>query len=449
MCSMYRHASEYYYVNRTETCGHKCESDILFSGENKDFAETWLLIWSIVCLLTTGFAIYSFLTDSSQFRYPERIIVIMSFTYFMYSLGNFVRLIFGREEISCHQESQHNVSLLITEGPDNFSCTIVFVIIYFFGMSSALWWVNLTITWFLSAGLNWSPEAIERKSSYFHFIAWLIPSIKTLAILIMRAVDADELTGSCFIGNHSKGTLLAFVIIPSAFYLLLGSFFLSARLYCFYLSKQLKTCTSLRVRHGSHHSSASSSHHSASHAHITTPALSHSPLSSCCNPKDTQELMNWKISCFTIFYMLPSFFHLAFNVYEYLERDSWYLNGSPDRPSLELYTIKIFMNFVVGIQSGLWIWSLRTPARICGQMCSRFRQTKPSAHNHTKPTYLMPAVYPVATMPSAPSSSAGGTSTLPPHFVRYQQQSQQQLFSTMDKNNRPSRSLGKGGETTV
>lgn len=317
-------------------------------------------------------------------------------------------------------------------------------------MSSALWWVNLTITWFLSAGLHWSPEAIERKSSYFHFIAWLIPSIKTLTILIMRAVDANELTGSCFVGNHSKGTLLAFVILPSALYLMIGSLFLFARLCRFYMTKQMKTCTSLRVRHPSHHSSTSSSHHSASHTHITSPALSHSPLSSCCNPKDTQELMNWKITCFTVFYMLPAFFSLAFSVYEYLERDSWYLNGSPDRPSLELYTIKIFMNFVVGIQSGLWIWSLRTPARICGQMCSRFRHSKPSGH--PKPTYLMsvPSVNPVATLPSVASSSAGGMSTLPPHFVRYQQQSQQQqLFSTIDKNNRQSRGLGKGGETTV
>ena len=444
MCSMYRHASEYFYVNRTDTCSHKCASDILFSSENKDFAETWLLIWSIVCLLTTAFALYTFLADAAQFRYPERIIVIMAFTHFMFALGHVVRLALGREAVSCHTESQHNVSLLITEGPDNLSCTLVFVVTYFFGMASALWWVNLTIAWFLSAGLNWSAEAIERRASYFHFSAWLIPSLKTLAILIMREVDADELTGSCFVGSHANGTLLAFVIIPSSFYLLLGSFFLFARLYCFYLAKQVKTCTSLRVRHASHHSSASSSHHSAS-GHLSAAA------SACCNPKDMQALLDCKINLFTLFYMVPAFFQLAFHVYEYLERDTWYLSGSPDRPNFEMFTIRIFMNFVVGIQSGLWIWSLKTSAGGCGQMCSRFRHCKPVAH--TKPTYLMtlPAVSPVTTLPSAASSSMGGLSTLPPHYVRYQQQQQgsQQLFSTLDKNNRQARGLGKGGETTV
>jgi frizzled protein 4 len=452
ICSKFRHASEYFYVNRTETCSHKCEADILFSRENKDFAEMWLLIWSSTCLVVSGIAVCFFLIDSSHFRYPERIIVIMSFTYFMCSIGYFVRIMFGRSAIACHQEQQHNVSLLITEGPDNFSCTIVFVIIYFFGMSSALWWVNLTISCFLSAGLNWSSEAIERKSSYFHFFAWFIPAIKTLAILIMREVDADELTGSCFVGNHSKSTLIAFLIVPRAVYLLTGTLLLLACICCFYLKKTpvRETCSPASP-HGSQHSSCSFTHMS-SRVHSASASIGHhNHVSSFCNPKDAltmQELRNWKISCFTIFYMLPAFFMLAFNVYEYRERDSWYMRGSPDRPSLELYTIMIFMNFVIGIQSGLWIWSLRSPAEICGQVCARFRS--PKQITQPKPSYLIsvpPSCSDGLSLPSRAPSLSAATSYHLPLPVR------QPLLPNQDldqiSNHSRLRSRSRGDETTV
>ena len=122
LCLAFKHPSQFYYINRTEECSQRCAADVLFSRENKDFAETWLLIWSVTCLVVTTSTVLSFKTRSLPFRCPERIV-------FMYSLGYMIRLIFGREEVSCHLDSQHNVSLLITEGPDNFKCTVVFVLL--------------------------------------------------------------------------------------------------------------------------------------------------------------------------------------------------------------------------------------------------------------------------------------------------------------------------------
>ncbi len=52
-------------------------------------------------------------------------------------------------------------------------------------MASSIWWVVLTLTWFLAAGLKWGHEAIESNSQYFHLAAWAVPTIKTIAILAM------------------------------------------------------------------------------------------------------------------------------------------------------------------------------------------------------------------------------------------------------------------------
>lgn len=81
----------------------------------------------------------------------------------------------------------------------------------------------LTLTWFLAAGLKWGHEAIEMHSSYFHIAAWAIPAVKTIVILIMRLVDADDLTGLCYVGNLQQEALTGFVVAPLATYLLIGT----------------------------------------------------------------------------------------------------------------------------------------------------------------------------------------------------------------------------------
>ncbi len=38
------------------------------------------------------------------------------------------------------------------------------MLLYFFSIAGIVWWVILTITWFLAAGPKWSCEAIEKKA---------------------------------------------------------------------------------------------------------------------------------------------------------------------------------------------------------------------------------------------------------------------------------------------
>jgi len=497
LCSHLKHSSFYYYVNRTERCAHTCSADVLFSKENKDFVETWLLIWSVLCLLTTALTVVTFFAAGTEtFRFPEKMIVFIAACYLMFSLGLLVRLSVGREGISCQVESQYGISLLITEGPYNLPCTIVFVLVYFFGFASAAWWVNLTITWFLCSGLNWSCEAVARKSSIFHSFAWIIPSIQTLGVLVGRGVDADELTGICFVGNHSRSMLMSFVILPLAMYLLIGFAFLVARVYfVYFLSQRQKTCDSLRVRHGSHQSSSSSSNHS----HLPSSTNSNSstsstPVSSCgpCHPpQDNQEFLNLRIGIFSFFYLFPGLCLLVGFICEYVHRESWYRAGSTDMPNIEFFIINIFLSLVVGIKAGCWFLSSKSPLKIWNKTLGLRLSFKNKKRPPTPPSYLLPTMT-VPTMVSAPSAqtlggtigpflypssnpsstlhssqhfstirSAGGYKVVQtgsagvpshqPHFQAYLHHPQpiyptMMGTSTLDKT---SRGLRKGGETTV
>lgn len=80
----------------------------------------------------------------------------------------------------------------VTQGTKHEPCTILFMLLYFFGMASSIWWVILTLTWFLAAGLKWGHEAIEANSQYFHLAAWAVPALKTITILAMGKVEGEH-----------------------------------------------------------------------------------------------------------------------------------------------------------------------------------------------------------------------------------------------------------------
>lgn len=95
---------------------------------------------------------------------------------------------------------------LITQGTKYPMCTFVFMILYFFGMASSIWWVILTLTWFLAAGLKWGHEAIEANSQYFHLVAWAAPAFKTLSILSMGKIEGMKIDTrfNCFYVTISR-----------------------------------------------------------------------------------------------------------------------------------------------------------------------------------------------------------------------------------------------------
>ncbi|PIK53113.1 putative frizzled-9-like [Apostichopus japonicus] len=335
--SMCGNPDRFIYLPQTKECAQRCVNDVLYRRGDKDFAELWISVWSILCLVFTSLTIFTFLIDRSRFHYPERPIVFLSMCYNMYSIAFIIRLAAGPYSIAC-ESTADNELYLIQRGLESTLCTIVFLIQYYFYMASSIWWMILTVTWFLAAGMKWGYEAIAAYSSYYHFAAWALPAGKTIIVLLMRRMDGDELTGMCFVGNQDPVSLGWFVIAPLFVYYTVGTIFIILGfIYLFHIRKVMKNGgTNI----------------------------------------DKLEKFMVRIGVFSAMYLIPATTVIACLFYQRSKIIEWReaaLNSEPcppghqgpcridqSIPSSAVMLIKIFMFLVVGITSGMWIWSTKT-----------------------------------------------------------------------------------------
>ncbi|KAK4472448.1 hypothetical protein MN116_002578 [Schistosoma mekongi] len=204
-------------------CLLSCYNPIINNNQSdKTFITFWLGLWSILCILSTLMTIGTFLTDSKRFQYPERSIIYLSLCYLMIAIGYLLRVTMGHELIACDGP----ILRINTTGP--IQCSLVFLLTYVFGMASSIWWIILTLTWFLAAGLKWSTEAIAKYSQIYHFLAWFFPGIQAIIIFILSGVDGDSISGLCTVGSINLTYLRLFLLIPMCIYLSIGSIFLLA-----------------------------------------------------------------------------------------------------------------------------------------------------------------------------------------------------------------------------
>lgn len=347
------------YFNRVLTggetnCAVPCDGAFFRDSEEKTFVQFWIGIWSVLCFVSTSLTILTFLVDMQRFRYPERAIIYLSVCYAFISLGYIVRLIVGHTAIACDEagggavrgvrtfegiagglrgigvEEAARTIRYYTTGP--FACTAVFLLVYFFGMASCIWWVVLSLTWFLAAGLKWSQEAIDNYAQYFHIAAWFIPSIKTIAILAMSGVDGDPVSGLCYVGNQDLNNLRGFVLAPLCLYLFVGTSFLVAGFVSLF---RIRSVIKLQGQ----------------------------------TRTDKLEKFMMRIGVVSVLYTVPATTVIGCYLYEQHYRDRWEqtLNcpclagtASGARPDYSVFMLKYFMCLVVGITSGFWIWTRKT-----------------------------------------------------------------------------------------
>ncbi|XP_064466196.1 frizzled-5-like [Ornithodoros turicata] len=297
-----------------------------FTGSDERFATYWIGVWAVLCCVSTSLTVLTFLIDTTRFRYPERPIIFLSFCYLMVSVGYLVRLVLNHEPIACDGNIvRYNVSSRPA------ACTVVFILLYFFGMASSMWWVILTLTWLLAAGLKWGNEAIASYSQYFHIVAWMVPTIKTIVAILLSAVDGDSVAGVCYVGNQNIANLQGFVLGPLVVYLFLGTSFLLAGFVSLF-----------RIR-------------SVIRAQARVKA-------------DKLEKLMIRIGIFSVLYTVPATVVIACYFYENYYREAWVRrlqcpctkNNETPKPHFFMFMVKYFMCLVVGITSGFWIWSGKT-----------------------------------------------------------------------------------------
>uniref|UniRef100_UPI00358E3635 frizzled-8-like n=1 Tax=Myxine glutinosa TaxID=7769 RepID=UPI00358E3635 len=307
-------------------CAMPCHAPYFTSDENT-FISFWIGLWSVLCFLATLTTVATFLIDMERFKYPERPIVFLSACYLFVSAGYLVRLAAGHDNVACGGEHEH--VLYASTGPA--LCTLVFLLTYFFGMASSIWWVVLSFTWFLAAGKKWSSEAIAGYARYFHLAAWLVPSVKSIAVLALSSVDGDPVGGICSVGNQSVDTLRGFVLAPLVAYLGLGTLFLLAGFVSLFRIRDA-------IKQGG-------------------------------TKTDELEKLMIRIGIFTVLYTVPATVAVACLLYEQDGRARWErayrcpcseAARAGAAPGFEVFMLKYFMALVVGITSGAWTWSGKT-----------------------------------------------------------------------------------------
>ncbi|XP_061642585.1 frizzled-7-like [Phyllopteryx taeniolatus] len=324
-------------------CGAPCEVSkpnglVYFTEEELKFGRLWVAVWAVLCCISTLFTVLTYAVDTQRFQYPERPVVFLSGCYFMVALV-YVTGFLLEDKVVCVDKFKADGYKMVIQGTKKEGCTILFIVSYFFSMASSIWWVILSLTWFLSAGMKWGHEAIEANSRYFHLVAWTVPMLKTVTILAMGQVEGDLLTGVCYVGVYDVDALRGFVLAPLFVYLLVGTFFLLAGFVSLF---RIRTIMKL-------------------------------------GGTETEKLekLMVRIGVFSMLYTLPATTVVACHFYEQALRPRWEYtwrmqtckrfalpcpseNFAPLTPDFTMFMIKYLMTMIVGITSGFWIWSGKT-----------------------------------------------------------------------------------------
>ncbi|NXM09388.1 FZD5 protein, partial [Tyrannus savana] len=215
--------------------------------------------------------------------------------------------------------------------------------------------------------MKWGNEAIAGYSQYFHLAAWLIPSAKSIAVLALSSVDGDPVAGVCYVGNQSLENLRGFVLAPLVVYLFTGSLFLLAGFVSLFRIRSV-------IKQGG-------------------------------TKTDKLEKLMIRIGIFTVLYTVPATIVIACYIYEQHNREAWEqaqncsCPGDPHRPKPDyaVFMLKYFMCLVVGITSGVWIWSgktLESWRRFTARCCRARKPVGASVYGEASPALAGRTVLP-------------------------------------------------------
>ncbi|KAM4689531.1 frizzled-1 [Discoglossus pictus] len=332
-----------YHFLGEKDCGAPCEAGkvhglMYFSPVELRFSRIWIGIWSVLCCASTLFTVLTYLVDMKRFSYPERPIIFLSGCYTMVAIAYIAGFLL-EDKVVCNDKFVEDGYKTVAQGTKKEGCTFLFMMLYFFSMASSIWWVILSLTWFLAAGMKWGHEAIEANSQYFHLAAWAVPAIKTITILAVGQVDGDILSGVCFVGINNVDALRGFVLAPLFVYLFIGTSFLLAGFVSLFRIRTIMK-----------------------HDGTKTEKL---------------EKLMVRIGIFSVLYTVPATIVIACYFYEQAFREQWekswvsqscksYAIPCPSTshpqmaPDFTVFMIKYLMTLIVGITSGFWIWSGKT-----------------------------------------------------------------------------------------
>lgn len=301
-----------------------------FRDSDRTFALGWIVILASLCFLSTLLTVLTFLLDPSRFHYPWRPIVFLALSFNVHSLGYFFALVLGRSVVTC--PGNEFITTSVAWRWVHTPCILVFGLLYYSMMAGFLWWLALTFCWFLSSVFKWSNEAVGGLSPFFHVVAWVLPLLLTVVLIAVRVVSADELTATCFLvrdtTRQSFLALLLGLIVPLFLLLTVGTAFVVVGFV-----------SVLRIRSFLRHGG---------------------------KEKETiiLEKLMIRIGVFVAVYIVPATIVLCCFIYELDTRPHWVPRGEScigcRRPNTAVFMVRILMFLLIGVMTGVWIWSRKT-----------------------------------------------------------------------------------------
>lgn len=224
-------------------CGPQPGTDALFTPQQKRIAGTWTLALAALCFILTLFSLVTFWAEPMRFGYPERPVLFLALCYNLLSVAYLERAIFHQQlsvptataaasaaaAAAATQTSSAaggggsaaaallggvaGSGAVVGGGSGGLTCPASFLLVGYLQLAAAAWWFLFAVCWYLSTVRQWSPEALERRATLLHVLAWCPAAVPPVAAVLWDAVRPLELTGMCaargFVEVPAAGLLVA------------------------------------------------------------------------------------------------------------------------------------------------------------------------------------------------------------------------------------------------
>ncbi|XP_025408524.1 protein smoothened isoform X2 [Sipha flava] len=216
---------EVYHYPNFEGCDLQCYDPLFSMDEHRQIHN--LIAWTAtITAFCNIFAILTFTIEwQSLNRYPNIVILYINICFLFICFGWLSQFWSGaRDDIVCRKNGARKIS---EPSDEDLSCVINFVFSYYFLIAAFIWFVIFTYslhTTFQSFGKI--QDKVDKKGGYFHLLAWSIPLVFCVIVMVLGEIDGDSVTGTCFVGINNKIYRIVFVIIPVFISVVIGLFYL-------------------------------------------------------------------------------------------------------------------------------------------------------------------------------------------------------------------------------